>query len=122
MIEGMARGCVPAMMSGWHLPPLYQSGVRYQPEPTYGQGLEDFALPLTSLRRKWVDCDDACIWRLGELFAAGEDAQCRCEWDGPRMHVLIRRQPGERFNLARFFDDSRGPSEDPSILLGALRR
>lgn len=114
----MARGCVPPVLSGhWRLPPLYQSGVRYRPEPSYGTGFEDFALPITTQIRGWADCDDATIRRLVELYVAGEDAQCRCEWVGNRMHVYIHRAPGRRFVLLH---DVSGPYEDPAIQIGAV--
>jgi hypothetical protein len=117
MIEGMARGCVPALRS-WNLPPLHRSGVRYQPEATYGQGLEEFALPFQTNARKFGDCDDLAIWRIAELMASGEDAGCRCEWNGPRMHVLVRRSSRPFVLLPA----PQGPEEDPSISFGALRR
>lgn len=119
MIEGMARGCVPPLLSGsWKLPPLHRSGVQYRPEPTYGQGFEDFALPFETNARGWGDCDDLVIWRLAELMASGENAGCRCEWVGPRMHVLVRRS-SQPFVL---LEPPHGPEEDPSISFGALRR
>lgn len=116
MLEGMARGCVPAFRQ-WNLPPLYRSGVRYQPEPTYGQGFENFVLPFDTNAQRVGDCDDLVLWRLAELFAAGEDATCRCEWAGPRMHVLVRRS-SRPFVL---MPGNEGPEEDPSINCGALR-
>lgn len=117
-IEGFARGCVPCAAS-WNLPPLYQSGVRYAPEPTYGQGIEDFALPFDTYQRGEGDCDDLVIWRLFELYVAGEDATCRCEWVGGRMHVLVHRA-NRPFVLQPAFTSN--VLEDPSILLGALRQ
>lgn len=117
LIEGMARGCVPALEQ-WNLPPLHRSGVRYRPEATYGKGLEEFALPFQTNGRKYGDCDDLCIWRLAELMRSGENASCRCEWMGPRMHVLVRRST-EPFVL---MPPVTGPEEDPSISFGALRR
>jgi len=116
-IEGMARGCVPALRS-WNLPPLHRSGVRYQPEPTYGQGFEEFALPFETRARGFGDCDDLVMWRLAELMLSGEDAGCRCEWNGPRMHVLVRRSSRPFIWLP----PSDGREEDPSISFGALRR
>ncbi len=113
----MARGCVPALDS-WNLPPLHRSGVRYQPEPTYGQGFEDFALPFLTNARKHGDCDDLVMWRLAELMRSGEDATCRCEWVGPRMHVLVRRS-SRPFVL---LESPSGREEDPSISFGAFRR
>ena len=49
------------------LPPLYQSGVRYQPEPNTGSGIEDWACPWDCIERGWGDCDDLVGWRVAEL-------------------------------------------------------
>lgn len=117
MIEGMARGCVPALRS-WNLPPLYKSRVRYQPEPTYGQGFEEFALPFHTIGRKHGDCDDLVIARLAELYASGENASARCEWVGDRMHVLVRRS-SQPFV---WMPQESGAEEDPSIICGAMRK
>jgi hypothetical protein len=87
------------------LPPLYQSGIRYEMEPGHGKGIEDFANPWTTLARQWGDCDDLIVYRLLELLLAGENAHTRAEWLGNAVHVVIRR--------------GNGVEEDPSALLGA---
>jgi hypothetical protein len=103
-IEAFARGSVP-MAGIWRLPSLYQSGIRYKPEPNHGSGNEDFALPNICFERKWGDCDDLVIYRVWELLCQGEQATCRAVWQDNACHVLVRRQ--------------NGTLEDPSILLGA---
>lgn len=91
-----------------HVPPLYESGVRYQLEPEDGRP-EEFALVPKILERGWGDCDDLAPWRVAELQEAGESAKIRISWrrrrDGGRLyHVVVRRGDGR--------------VEDPSRLLG----
>jgi hypothetical protein len=92
-----------------HVPPLYESGVRYEEEPA-GQPYEDFAAIPVILARGWGDCDDVVSWRIAELRNAGENAKVRLKWQfdpsrGARMyHVLVRRANGQ--------------VEDPSLRLG----
>lgn len=92
-----------------HAPALYESGVRYEEEPA-GQPYEDFASIPVILSRGWLDCDDACCWRIAELRNAGEAAKVRLKWEfdpirKTRMyHVLVRRANGQ--------------VEDPSLRLG----
>lgn len=92
-----------------HVPPLYESGVRYEEEPA-GQPYESFdAIPVV-LARGSGDCDDVVSWRIAELRNAGENAKVRLKWQydaarGARMyHVLVRRANGQ--------------VEDPSLRLG----
>lgn len=91
------------------VPPLYESGIRYEEEPA-GQPYEDFAAIPVVLSRGWADCDDLCCWRIAELRNAGENAKVRLKWQydpvrGARMfHVLVRRGNGQ--------------VEDPSKRLG----
>lgn len=104
-LEGMARGYA-AMMPFWRLPPLYRSGIRFAYEPHHGTGIEDWAAPLTTYRRKCGDCDDLVIYRLAELYAGGEErASCRALWLNESVHVLVRRADGT--------------IEDPAVALGA---
>lgn len=103
-IEAFAMGSVP-MAARWRLPPLYRSGIRFQKEPGHGTGIEDFALPNVTFRRRWGDCDDLVIYRIWELLVQGERATCRAVWQDEAVHVLVRR--------------ANGVLEDPSILLGA---
>lgn len=86
------------------VPPLYDSGVRYQREPNSGEGWEEWADPWSVSSRGWGDCDDLVMYRVAELLAAGEAAGINVIWDGYRYHVRVRRA-----------DQS---IEDPSHLLG----
>lgn len=103
-IEGFAQGSVP-MAALWKLPPLYSSGIRFQPEPGHGTGVEDFALPNICYRNGWGDCDDLCIYRIWELRVMGEPATCNAIWQDGQVHVRVRRANGQ--------------IEDPAIILGA---
>lgn len=91
------------------VPPIYESGIRYEEEPA-GQPYEDFAAVPVILARGWGDCDDLVSWRIAELRNSGENAKVRLKWAydpirGARMyHVLVRR--------------SNGQVEDPSKRLG----
>lgn len=91
-----------------HVPPLYESGVRYREEPD-GQ-VEEFATIPVVLKRKVGDCDDLAPYRCAELLESGEPAQIRLIWKksritGKRMyHVVVRRGDGT--------------VEDPSRILG----
>ena len=95
-----------------HVPPLYESGVRYEEEPL-GQPYEDFSAIPVVLARGWLDCDDAVCWRIAELRNIGENAKVRLKWQydpvrNTRMyHVLVRRENGQ--------------VEDPSLRLGMGR-
>lgn len=87
------------------LPPLYQAGVRFAHEPSVGSGVEEWADPYSVARRRWGDCDDLVLWRLGELRAAGEPASAQ----------IVRRRGTNQFHarVRRSF----GVEEDPSALL-----
>jgi hypothetical protein len=106
-IEGFALGCLPAFKR-WGLPPLYESGVRFQLPPEHGSGVELMRLPLYTYRDGWGDCDRLLIWWLCEQWAQGRPARCSTYFMGGNMHVLGRRS----------WDDS-GALEDPSTVLGA---
>jgi hypothetical protein len=99
----MKSGAMPA------LPPLYQSGVVYGPEPNRGSGVEDFSDPWTCYHRKCGDCDDLVIWRIAELLFSGERVpRPQVRRAGVRMHVLVRRANGQL--------------EDPSRILYPKRK
>ncbi len=106
-IEGFAIGCLPAFKR-WGLPPLYQSGVRFQLPPEHGSGVELMRLPLYTYRDGWGDCDRLLIWWLCERWAQGKPARCSTYFLGGNMHVTGRKS----------WDDT-GPLEDPSVRLGA---
>lgn len=105
-LRGIARANQDLISRGI-VPPLYQSGVRYQREPA---GVETFADAHWVYQHKSADCSSLAAYRLGELWAAGETgATIYLRWrgydDGGRLyHVMVRRA-----------DNS---LEDPSRLLG----
>lgn len=117
-IDGFARGSVP-MAHTWRLPPLYASGIRYQPEPNHGSGNEDFALPATTYQRRWGDCDDLVIYRIWELLCSGEQASCAVIYLANANHVRVRRGPAQRPRTHRNDCQCERCIEDPSILCGA---
>lgn len=108
----MMRDMGPAMF-----PPLYSSGVRFQPEPWAGK-LEEFAHALRVLARGWGDCDDLVCYRVAELRVFGdrlaqsppEKALPRIYGRGKKMHAQVRR------------GDAARTIEDPSRLLGMAGR
>jgi len=112
-LNGLADGYLP-LAAVCPLPPLYQSGIRYQLEPNHGKGWEDFSNPWQTLSRGWGDCDDLILYRLTELRLKGERAHCSAEWIGNGVHVLVRRRDGKRQK-----DGTIGTREDPSVMLGA---
>lgn len=117
-IEGFARGCLP-MARVWRLPPLYQSGIRFQPEPNHGTGSEEFALPALTFERKWGDCDDLVIYRLWELWCAGEPATCAVIFIDNQEHVRVRRGPQHRPRGHTNICQCEGCIEDPAVICGA---
>lgn len=95
-----------------HVPPIYESGVRYEEEPVDGRP-EEFASIYQVIKRGWGDCDDLAPWRCAELREQGERAKIRITWrrrnSGQRVyHVIVRRE--------------NGTIEDPSALLGMYDR
>lgn len=114
---GFALGAYP-LWKRWRLPPLYQSGVRWTLEPGHGSGVEDFALPIDTYKRRAGDCDDLVIWFLCQDWAqrklhplqvmlAGARNRCampRVIWQGGELHALVRMPNGDE--------------EDPSRKLG----
>lgn len=101
------------------VPPIYESGVRYQEEPVNqanlpGSGgtyrIEEFAAIPAIMERGWGDCDDLAPWRCAELREHGEPAKIRIQWKknpetGQKLyHIVVRRADGR--------------IEDPSLLLG----
>jgi hypothetical protein len=92
------------------LPGLYDSGVRYRPEPGAGSGVEDFALPMTVLHRGYGDCDDLAIWRCAELCRAGQMALPKIYWRVREGRVRVYHAEVRILSTGRV--------EDPSRLLG----
>jgi len=106
-IEGFALGCLPAFKR-WGLPPLYESGVRFQLPPEHGSGVELMRLPLYTYRDGWGDCDRLLVWWLCERWAQNKPARCSTFFHLGNMHVLGRKS----------WDDT-GPLEDPAVRCGA---
>lgn len=88
------------------LPPLYETEVRYQPEPNSGTGFEQFDSPWQVYQRGHGDCDDLVGWRLAELLARGVR----------RAKIDIVRGTGDKSNAmhARITLPN-GATDDPSI-------
>jgi len=91
-------------------PPIYASGVRYEPEPP---GQEQWlTIPWILMRKaqgRGADCEDLACWRTAELrVRAGENAKavwsCRKTAKGTVYHIRVKR--------------SNGKIEDPSAALG----
>lgn len=92
------------------LPPIYESGVRYEPEP---EGQEDWmtALALFQLpaNKRVGDCEDLACWRAAELQMRGIAAHPVFVWrkmpNGSHLYHIVVRHPN-------------GDIEDPSKRLG----
>jgi hypothetical protein len=135
LAEGFLRGVITGnrlflrkrRLRGKPVPPLYRSGVRYEPEPW--DGIEEFADIRTVLGRGWGDCDDLVAWRCAELQEKGINATVRIYWrlrkSGGRqvykMHAQLRHPRGCRCRTCRAVAPevrARGRIEDPSRYLG----
>lgn len=89
------------------IPPLYESGVRYEEEPP---GQEDWQDILTCLKLKIGDCEDLACWRAAELRARyGVAAE-------PTFNYKVRRGGGYLYHIQVRHPDGR--IEDPSRVLG----
>lgn len=88
---------------GRALPPIYQSGVRYQREPP---GSEVWQLPHETVALRSGDCEDLATWFVAERHLAGDHS-----WE---VHVKYIN-PLLRHILAIGAD---GRIEDPSAKLG----
>lgn len=110
------------------LPPLYETGVHFKPEPWAGLGTEEWASPYTVFERNWGDCDDLSLFRCAQLLAHDVPANIVETWlsGTKRHHFLIRRGPGEfkpAAVAAQLSQVDRGlPFEDPSRVIVALGR
>mgnify|MGYP000875808724 CR=1 FL=1 len=87
------------------VPPLYESGVRYQVEP---KGKEDWQDIPTCLKLGVGDCEDLACWRCAELIVRGRvDAKPTFLWKkipgGTLYHIQVLTAQG---------------IEDPSRVLG----
>lgn len=98
------QGIAEEEIAQGYIPPLYESGVRYQREPL---GAEHWLAPSGVLGRGAGDCEDLAAWRAAELRVTGEDpnAQAVVVRTGPRTwHAVVAREDGAY--------------EDPSAMLG----
>lgn len=98
------------------LPALYESGVRYKPEPWAGQK-EEFANVPTVLARLWGDCDDLVPWRVAEIRRREKrPADVLVYWRPTTgtYHLQVRHWPSRAAQRA----GRAGDIEDPSRLLG----
>lgn len=89
------------------LPPLYQSGVRYERElEDYGSSrpIEDWQAVDVLYQTKRGDCEDLAAARCAELRLQGVDAAIHLTRRGRIWHVTVRVGPGQ--------------FEDPSKRLG----
>lgn len=111
LLEGEALGALPAFGT-WGLPPLYQSGVRFQYDPEHGSGRESFKLPWQTYADGWGDCANLSLWRILEInqhrWAPVLDrhgrlrsirwirkpARAAIKWDGDDMHAVVRLPSG----------------------------
>lgn len=91
------------------VPPLYESGVRYENEP---RGTESFVDCSTVLKRGFGDCAHLCAYRVAELRERGEPAALR---------ITFKRLPGKRLFHVQVRRHS-GGIEDPSRRLGMGKR
>jgi hypothetical protein len=92
----------------WHLPPLFQSGVRFRLPREHGSGIEYMRLPPFVYQAREGDCDRLLIWWLCEQWAQGRPASCSTFFLGSAMHVQGRQS----------WDES-GSLVDPAVILGA---
>jgi hypothetical protein len=108
ILQGAALGCRPFFVGPHALPPLYDTPVRYDLEPSYGSGKQVFRLPPDVLSRGRADCGSLCIYEVARRQARRKsDSVSIADWLGDNsMHAQIRRPDGS--------------IEDPSIQLGAV--
>lgn len=96
------------------IPPLYESGVRYQRETclvlSIPETCERFLTATQLLRERKGDCDDLSAYRCAELIFTGEDkrARARVFRSGGGFHAIVVRGDGR--------------IEDPSARLGMPTR
>lgn len=99
-----------ALLSLARYPAIYQSGVRYQQEPTrLREATEDFAPVTVVIARGWGDCDDLAAWRAAELRVTGADAAARAvivpspgdRQGARRWHAVVKRSDGRLEDAAR---------------------
>lgn len=110
LLEGLTRANQLYLDEHPNTPPLYASGVRYQPEP-YGE--EDWDGIQIVIQRGWGDCEDLACWRSAELRRAG----IHCHPD----FYISKREPLQityHIVVRIITPDGRHIIEDPSAKLG----
>jgi len=101
VLQALASHDAALIRAGHSLPPLYDSGVRYEAEDSEGTGWEEIADPWLTLARMAGDCDDLLRWRLAELLAAGEPATPAILWTDT-FHTAVRRADGQLEDPTRY--------------------
>lgn len=97
------------------LPPLFQSGVRFRPEPV---GYESFVPPSVVYRRGYGDCQHLCLWRVAELQNAGDPASFKIQWMSLALSPQRMFHVQTRSGLPAQLPIYQRPFEDTSVLLG----
>ena len=72
------------------VPPLYESGVRYEREKT--RGVECWLDAYTCWHQGWGDCDDLACWRAAELILQGVSAVPVIQvqrWKPAMFHIVV---------------------------------
>lgn len=115
-LEGLAQLATEDHLAG-NLPPLYESGIRYQRE----RGTENWLMPSEALMAGVSDCEDLAAYRVGELRAHGIDPGARIvvEQTGPRtMHAIVQRSDGTQEDPSAALGMRRSVSQLPRMLVG----
>jgi hypothetical protein len=110
LLEGLTRANELYLSEHPNTPPLYASGVRYQPEP-YGE--EDWDTIPVVYERGWGDCEDLACIRCAELRRAG--LQCHPDF------YISKREPLQltyHIVVRIIAPNGRHIIEDPSAKLG----
>lgn len=98
-------GLNASIMRRRRLPPLYESGVRYQREALLnGRPREQWLTAPFVLERGFGDCEDLATFRAGELIVQGIEARAIARPSNIGFHIVVR------------YPD--GTIEDPSRKLG----
>jgi hypothetical protein len=114
MLDVLTRWNVELMRerarAGDPVPPLYQSGARYQRENYAGLHPEDWRDCLQVIRSGGGDCEDLAAYLAAELRVQGDE--------GARCMFISRERPdgGRLFHIVVQRGD--GSLEDPSRALG----
>lgn len=97
------------------LPPFYQCGIRYRPEPLRAP-CEEWVDPYTVKQRGYGDCDDMVIWRLAEILAkSGYDPIRQGPRNAPAHPAVARKRNTGRYHV--LIRHSNGEFEDPANVM-----